>query len=144
MFVHVKTQAPFQSLDDYSDKPDSSFLDDNEQNTLQLAFTFGLLDEETRERYYTDSLDGALTQFQIQQIKSVQKGLQADGKYNGEIDGKFGPNSTKALNDMILENKEVLEAKEIFENFEINQSSFQRIDPGFQSTVTEKGLGKGT
>ena len=97
---------------DPASKRDALTLDKNEQTTIQKAFHIGLGDKETRDKFFQDGLKGNLTPFQVDLIKEIQMGLKEDRKYTGKIDGLFGPESTAALRDILLENKIFKEAKD--------------------------------
>ncbi|PHN04380.1 peptidoglycan-binding domain-containing protein [Flavilitoribacter nigricans] len=126
MFSQTKLQRQHQS---YNSTQDEKVLDSNEISTFDKAYVLGLMDKSTRQKLFQESLDGALTPFQLEQIKDVQRGLKKDGKYEGIIDGKFGPESTHALKEMIFENEGFREARELIENLDLQENDLENSLP---------------
>lgn len=134
MFIQTNIQQQFQSSGESNpllklEKADKSHLDSNEIHTLQFAFILGLGDKATRHKYYSEALEGKLTSFQEERIKDIQRGLKKDGKYKGEIDGKFGPESTAALQEMIEENKKFKEATILLERSGVKENNDGPLTP---------------
>lgn len=122
MLIQIQPQRAFQTYDDSKNSrptPDKNILDPNENFVWKAASNLGLVNKEAREDLFKRGLEGSLTEYETQLIKEIQKGLKDDGKYNGEIDGLFGSKSTKALKNLIEENKVFRNAKRSIGDFEI-------------------------
>lgn len=134
MLIQSKFQRQLQTR--HGNPPDSLLLDSNEKATLERAHILGLGDKITREKLYNEALEGTITPFQIEQIKEVQKGLKEDGKYKGEIDGKFGPESTQALKEMVNENDLLIDAKRYMGSLDIEEQ--KESDLNYNSVLSGK------
>jgi endonuclease YncB( thermonuclease family) len=87
---------------------DGKTIDKNESIALRTADKLGLLNPEVAEDLFIKSINGNIDPQIKEQIEEVQKALKADGKYEGEIDGKWGNKSREALQELILENAQAL------------------------------------
>ena len=104
----VYQDQEFQGLLRFLDK---DIISPPELKAFHLASSFGLLDKKTAQKYYQDGSDGSLTDYQKKQIQELQTQLQKDNLYNGQIDGIWGPQSQKALDQLIEENLDLKDIK---------------------------------
>lgn len=95
----------YQRLDEALD---GTAIDKNESLALRKANKLDLFNPQTAEKLYMDAINGSIDPQTKDQIEEVQKALKSDGKYQSEIDGKWGIKSRQALQDLVLENAQAL------------------------------------
>jgi len=104
MFRYTQIQKTLQDFTkgppragDLADLADLVFISENERAVFEAALTLGLTDAETRKDLYNKAISGNLTETQLEKMKEVQSRLKAEGYYEGNIDGIFGEEYTKAV-----------------------------------------------
>lgn len=89
-------------------RKDRENIDQSESRAIRLANQLELFDQKTVLTLYQESLRENFDPKIKSSIIELQIALKEDGKYNDTLDGKPGPNTMKALSDLILENTPAL------------------------------------
>ena len=110
---------------------DPKEIDKNELIILRKAQKLNLFDKIVSEKLYIEAIQGTINKYLLEEIKEVQKALKADGKYSGEIDGKWGMASREGLKELILENAEalIIDSKQLKQEQKLNREK-SLIIPG--------------